>query len=48
MGVVGDRVPVMLCSAGSDVRLVRELTALAGDLGGLPMITPPFVSEVTE
>lgn len=48
MGVVGDRVPVMLCSAGSDVRVVKTLTALAGDLGGLPMVTPPFVSEVTE
>lgn len=48
MDVVGDRVPVMLCSAGSDARTVRELTALAGDLGGLPMVTPPFVSEVTD
>ena len=48
MDIVGDRVPVMLCSAGSDVRVVRELTALAGDLGGLPMVTPPFVSEVTD
>ena len=48
MDVVGDRVPVMLCSAGSDVRVVRDLTALAGDLGGLPMVTPPFVSEVTD
>ena len=35
MQVVGDRVPVMLCSAGSDARVVRELTALAGDLGRL-------------
>lgn len=48
MDVVGDRVPVMLCSAGSDVRVVRDLTVLAGDLGGLPMVTPPFVSEVTD
>jgi 4-hydroxy-tetrahydrodipicolinate synthase len=48
MDVVGDRVPVMLCSAGSDVRTVRDLTILAGDLGGLPMITPPYVSEVTD
>jgi dihydrodipicolinate synthase/N-acetylneuraminate lyase len=48
MDVVGDRVPVMLCTAGSDVRVVRELTTLAGDLGGLPMVTPPFVSEVTD
>jgi dihydrodipicolinate synthase/N-acetylneuraminate lyase len=48
MDIVGDRVPVMLCSAASDVRLVRDLTSLAGDLGGLPMVTPPFVSEVTD
>lgn len=48
MDVVGDRVPVMLCSAGSDARTVRELTQLAGDLGGLPMVTPPYVSEVTD
>ena len=46
--IVGDRVPVMLCTAGSDVRVVRELTTLAGQLGGLPMVTPPFVSEVTD
>jgi dihydrodipicolinate synthase/N-acetylneuraminate lyase len=48
MDIVGDRVPVMLCTAGSDVRVVRALTKLAGDLGGLPMVTPPFVSEVTD
>ena len=48
MDIVGDRVPVMLCSADSDVRVVRDLTTLAGDLGGLPMVTPPFVSEVTD
>lgn len=48
MDVVGDRVPVMLCAAGSDPRVVRELTGLAGDLGGIPMVTPPFVSEVTD
>ncbi|NMP27509.1 dihydrodipicolinate synthase family protein [Rahnella sp. SAP-1] len=47
MAVVGDRVPVMLCSAGSDARVVADLTQLAGELGGLPMVTPPFVSEVT-
>jgi dihydrodipicolinate synthase/N-acetylneuraminate lyase len=48
MEVVGDKVPVMLCSAGSDARDVKALTELAGDLGGLPMVTPPFVSEVTD
>jgi 4-hydroxy-tetrahydrodipicolinate synthase len=46
--VAGDRVPVMLCSAHSDQRVVRELTELAGSLGGIPMVTPPFVSEVTD
>ncbi|MBS7699864.1 MULTISPECIES: dihydrodipicolinate synthase family protein [unclassified Chelatococcus] len=48
MEVVGDKVPVMLCSAGSDTRDVKALTELAGALGGLPMVTPPFVSEVTD
>ncbi len=48
MEIVGDRVPVMLCSAGSDARVVRELTELAGELGGLPMVTAPFVSEITD
>lgn len=47
MDVVGDRVPLLLCSASSDRRVARELTTLASDLGGLPMVTPPFVSEVT-
>lgn len=48
MDIVGDRVPVMLCSAASDARLARDLTKLAGDLGGLPMVTAPYVSEVTD
>lgn len=48
MAIVGDRVPVMLCSAASDIRIVRELTALAGDLGGVPMVTAPYVSEITD
>jgi dihydrodipicolinate synthase/N-acetylneuraminate lyase len=48
MEAANKRVPVLLCSASSDVRIARELTALASDLGGIPMITPPFVSEVTE
>lgn len=48
MDVAGDRVPVMLCSAGSDVRTVRKLTVLASELGGVPMVTPPFVSEITD
>jgi len=45
---VQDRVAVMLCSASSDPRDARELTRLAGDLGGLPMVTAPFVSEITD
>lgn len=48
MDVVGDRVPVMLCSAASDGRVAADLTRLAGDLGGLPMVTAPYVSEVTD
>lgn len=48
MEVVGDRVPVLLCTAHFDVSAVRELTTLAGELGGLPMLMPPFVSEVTD
>jgi len=46
--IVNDRVPVTLYSAQSDPRIVRELTALAGALGGVPMVTPPLVSEVTD
>jgi 4-hydroxy-tetrahydrodipicolinate synthase len=48
MDVAGDRVPVLLCSAGSDPRAVRELTELAGNLGGVPMVMPAYVSEVTD
>lgn len=48
MDVVGGRAPVLLCSAGSDVRTVRALTELAGELGGIAMVTAPFVSEVTD
>ena len=48
MAQVGDRVPVLLCTAHSDSRVVFELTKLAGDLGGLPMVTAPYVSEVAD
>ena len=48
MGCVDDRVAVMLCSASSDPRDARELTLLASELGGLPMVTAPFVSEITD
>ncbi len=46
--VAGDRVPLLLCSASSDPRECRALTRLAADLGGLPMVTAPYVSEVTD
>lgn len=45
---VRDKVPLLLCTAHSDVRVVRELTLLASDLGGLPMVTAPYVSEVED
>ncbi len=48
MGIVGDRVPVLLCAAHSDPRVVRDLTVEAGRLGGLPMVTAPYVSLMTE
>lgn len=48
MDCVEDRIPVMLCSASADPRDARELTALAGELGGLPMVTAPYVSEITD
>jgi 4-hydroxy-tetrahydrodipicolinate synthase len=43
-----NRVPVMLCSAASEPGLAKELTELASGLGGFPMVTAPYVSEVTE
>ncbi|HLI11692.1 MAG TPA: dihydrodipicolinate synthase family protein [Alphaproteobacteria bacterium] len=46
--VAGNRVPLLLCSADSDVRVARDLTVAATELGGIPMLTPPFVSEVTD
>ena len=48
MDQVGDRAPVLLCTAHSDSRVVFELTELAGQLGGLPMVTAPYVSEVED
>lgn len=48
MSYVGDDVPVLLCTADPDVHIVHELTKLASDLGGLPMVMPPFISEVNE
>ncbi|WP_316980259.1 dihydrodipicolinate synthase family protein [Shumkonia mesophila] len=48
MDIVGDRVPVLLGAPSADPRVVAELTKLASDLGGIPMLTAPYVSEVTE
>jgi dihydrodipicolinate synthase/N-acetylneuraminate lyase len=48
VAAVAGRVPVMLCSADADPRTARELTELASALGGAPMVTAPFVSEVTD
>lgn len=48
MEAANRRVPVLLCSASSDTRAARELTDLAASLGGIPMMTPPYVSEVTD
>jgi 4-hydroxy-tetrahydrodipicolinate synthase len=45
---IAGRVPAMLCSADADPRTARELTELASTLGGVPMVTAPFVSEVTD
>lgn len=42
------RVPLMLCVAASDPRTTLELTRLAVELGGYPMVTPPYVSEVND
>lgn len=46
--IVAGRLPLLLCAAASDVRVVEELTGLAASLGGIPMVMPPFVSEVTD
>jgi 4-hydroxy-tetrahydrodipicolinate synthase len=46
--VARGRLPVMLCSTSSDPRVAKDLTGLADQLGGYPMVTAPFVSEITE
>jgi 4-hydroxy-tetrahydrodipicolinate synthase len=46
--VVGSRIPMLLCAAASDLRVVEELSKLATYLGGIPMVMPPYVSEVTD
>lgn len=48
LDVVGDRAPVLLCTAHSDPRVVMDLTRRAGEMGGLPMVTAPYVTEITE
>lgn len=48
MEIGAGRMPVLLCSAHSDPRVALQLTELATKLGGIPMVTPPFVSEVIE
>lgn len=48
MEIVKGRVPVLLGAGGSDPAVVRELVALSGELGGLPMVTVPYVSEVRD
>lgn len=45
---VAGRAPLLLCSAAADLPTAEALTELAGELGGIPMVTPPFVSEVTD
>ena len=48
MDIVGSRKPVLLGAGGSEPGLVRDLVRLNGELGGLPMVTVPYVSEVRE
>jgi 4-hydroxy-tetrahydrodipicolinate synthase len=48
MDVVNGRVPVMLCTAAGDIRQVRELTVLASEVGGVPMLLPPLTADVNE
>ncbi|ANF58861.1 dihydrodipicolinate synthase family protein [Halotalea alkalilenta] len=47
MAIVDGRLPVLLCAASGDAREACELTELAGRLGGLPMLTPPYACEIT-
>jgi 4-hydroxy-tetrahydrodipicolinate synthase len=47
-GHVAGRVPLLLCAAAADVPTARRLARAAHELAGYPMLTPPFVSEVTD
>jgi 4-hydroxy-tetrahydrodipicolinate synthase len=44
----GKKRPVLLCTAASDPRIAADLTKQAVALGGIPMLTAPFVSEVED
>lgn len=46
--VAAGRVPLLLCTADSNPTVVRDLTALAEELGEVPMVMPPYVSEVND
>jgi len=48
MGAAKGRVPVLLCVASADMREVDHLMGLACELGGVPMVLPPLVSEVND
>jgi 4-hydroxy-tetrahydrodipicolinate synthase len=45
---VAGRVPLLLCAAAPDLPTARRLARVAHALGGFPMLTPPYVSEVTD
>jgi 4-hydroxy-tetrahydrodipicolinate synthase len=45
---VAGRVPLLLCAAAPDLPTARRLASAAHALGGFPMLTPPYVSEVTD
>jgi 4-hydroxy-tetrahydrodipicolinate synthase len=45
---VAGRVPLLLCAAAPDLPTARRLASRAHALGGFPMLTPPYVSEVTD
>ncbi len=45
---VSRKVPLLLCAAAADTPTARRLAKVAHDVGGFPMLTPPYVSEVTK
>ncbi len=48
MEMVDGRLPVLLGAGGSEPAVVKELVQLNGALGGISMVTVPYVSEVRE